>query len=259
MNSFSDFALSLSALAALVPLGLVRPDKRGTLWLALAVAIAGPAAWLAHGFADGWRTGFATALWLAILVSVASYAGLVAWVRGSERLAPLLAAYLVALASVATTWQHAPERPLAGQPPEAWLIAHVLMALVAYGLLTLAAVAGLAVFLQERALKTKRPTGFTRRLPSIAEGEALLANLLMASGTVEARPQDGAVLCDLSGDRRVALRSSIGGHFRPPGGALCPFCVFAAHLGLSGREVRHGRDRRLKIVFCGAKRRSRRI
>jgi ABC-type uncharacterized transport system permease subunit len=184
MNSFSDLALSLSALAALVPLGLVRPDKRGTLWLALAVAIAGPAAWLAHGFADGWRTGFATALWLAILVSVASYAGLVAWVRGSERLAPLLAAYLVALASVATTWQHAPERPLAGQPPEAWLIAHVLMALVAYGLLTLAAVAGLAVFLQERALKTKRPTGFTRRLPSIAEGEALLANLLMASGAV---------------------------------------------------------------------------
>jgi ABC-type uncharacterized transport system permease subunit len=184
MNSFSDLVLSLAALVALVPLGLARPEQRGLLWVALAVAIAGPAAWLAHSFGGGWRTGFATALWLGILVSASSYAGLVALVRGAEKLAPLLAAYLVALATMATTWQHAPERPLTGQPPEAWLIAHVLMALVAYGLLTLSAVAGLAVFLQERALKSKRPTGFTRRLPSIAEGETLLANLLMASGAV---------------------------------------------------------------------------
>lgn len=184
MSTYSGLILSLSALAALVPVGLVRAEMRSALWLALAVAIAGPAVWLAHSFGDGWRTGFATALWLAILVSMACYAGLVALVRGAERLAPLLAGYLVCLAALATIWQHAPERPLAGQPPEAWLIAHVLMALVAYGLLTLSAVAGLAVFLQERALKAKRPTEFTRRLPSIAEGETLLANLLMASGAV---------------------------------------------------------------------------
>jgi ABC-type uncharacterized transport system permease subunit len=184
MNSFSGLVLSLSAIASLVPVALVRAEMRGGLWLGLAVAIAGPAVWLAQSFADGWRTGFATALWLAILVSMACYAGLVALVRGAEKLAPLLAFYLVALAGVATFWQHAPERPLVGQPPEAWLIAHVLMALAAYGLATLAAVAGLGVFLQERALKSKRPTEFTRRLPSIAEGEALLANLLMASGAV---------------------------------------------------------------------------
>lgn len=184
MSSFSGLVLSLSALVALVPLGLVRAESRGPLWAAVAVAIVGPAAWLAHSFGDGWRTGFAIALWLAILVSMASYAVLVALVRGAAKLAPLLAAYLVALAVVATTWQHAPERPLIGKPPEAWLIAHVLMALVAYGLLTVAAMAGLAVFLQERALKTKRPTDFTRRLPSIAEGETLLAQLLMASGAV---------------------------------------------------------------------------
>jgi ABC-type uncharacterized transport system permease subunit len=48
----------------------------------------------------------------------------------------------------------------------------------------LAAVAGLGVFLQERALRFKRPTEFTRRLPSVAMGESLLVRLLMASGTV---------------------------------------------------------------------------
>jgi ABC-type uncharacterized transport system permease subunit len=51
-------------------------------------------------------------------------------------------------------------------------------------LLTLAAVAGAGVFLQERALKLKRPTSFTHQLPSIAEGERLQARLLTASEVV---------------------------------------------------------------------------
>jgi ABC-type uncharacterized transport system permease subunit len=181
---FSALVLSLSALVSLVPLGLTRADPARAPWLAIAVGLAGPAVWLAQSFADGWRTGFATALWLAILVSMALFAGVVSLRRGAARLAPLLAAYLVGLAAIATVWQHAPERPLMGQPPEGWLIAHILVALVAYGLLTLASVAGLAVFLQERALKTKRPTEFTRRLPSIADGEKLLAELLMASSAL---------------------------------------------------------------------------
>ena len=50
---------------------------------------------------------------------------------------------------------------------------HILVSVIAYGVLTLAAVAGAAVALQERALKTKRPTAFTRQLPAVAEGEAL--------------------------------------------------------------------------------------
>lgn len=182
--SAAGFVLSLSALVSLVPLGLARLDAHRAPWLALAIGIAGPAVLLTHSFAGGWRTGLATALWLAILVSMALFACVVALRRGAERLAPLLAFYLVVLAAIATVWQHAPERPLMGQPPEGWLIVHILLALVAYGLLTLAAMAGLAVFLQERALKTKRPTDFTRRLPSIAEGERLLAELLMASGAV---------------------------------------------------------------------------
>jgi ABC-type uncharacterized transport system permease subunit len=183
----SGLILSLSALASLVPAGCVRTDARGPgplFWALVAVAIAGPAAWIAGHLGEGWRTGLASALWLAILASMVAFAGLVAVVRGAKRLAPLLSGYLVWLGFLATIWEHAPERPLAGAAPEGWLVAHILVAVFAYGLLTLAAVTGVAVFLQERALRTKRPTEFTRRLPSIAEGEALLARLLMASGTV---------------------------------------------------------------------------
>ena len=37
---------------------------------------------------------------------------------------------------------------------------------------TIAAVAALAAFLRERALKAKRPTGLTRALPAVADCEA---------------------------------------------------------------------------------------
>ena len=45
-------------------------------------------------------------------------------------------------------------------------------------MLTVAAVAGVAIILQERALRSKAPTRFTRSLPSIADGEALQVSLL---------------------------------------------------------------------------------
>lgn len=183
----SGFLLSLSALASLVPAGFIRADADGAVrirWILLAVAIAGPSVWILDNIAGGWRTGLAPALWLAILASLIAFAGLLAIERGAAKLAPLLVGYLVWLGFLATIWEHAPERPLVGAVPEGWLVAHILLAIFAYGLLTLAAVASLAVFLQERALRAKRPTAFTRSLPSVAEGESLLARLLMASGTV---------------------------------------------------------------------------
>ena len=43
----------------------------------------------------------------------------------------------------------------------AWIEAHIALSVLTYGILTLAAVAGVAVFLQERAMKNKRPTRLT--------------------------------------------------------------------------------------------------
>jgi len=68
--------------------------------------------------------------------------------------------------------------------PAGWLDAHIALAVVTYGLLTLAAVAGAAVFLQERALKVKRPTPLTRLLPAVADSEVLEIRLLYATEAV---------------------------------------------------------------------------
>jgi len=61
---------------------------------------------------------------------------------------------------------------------------HIVVSVLTYALLTLAAVASLAVFLQERALKHKKPTRLTRMLPAVLESETMAGRLLVASEVV---------------------------------------------------------------------------
>lgn len=183
--------MSLSAIAALVPAALARAGRKpqdapGGLayWMLIAVAVAGPVAWVAIQQSQEWRTGVGAALWVAVAVTMVLFAALAAASPSMRRLTSVLLAYLIVLGMLATIWQHAPERKLTGLAPAGWLRVHILVSTIAYGLLTLAAVAGAAVVLQERALKHKRPTSFTRQLPAVAEGEALQARLLVASAVV---------------------------------------------------------------------------
>lgn len=185
----SLFLLSLVALASMVPAALMparsRAEGGGRLyWALVCVAILGPGLLIYVAQGQTWRTGIAAALWLAIGVTVALFAIVALASDALRRLTPLLLGYLIALGILAVLWQHEPERPLSGAAPAGWLQAHIFVAIVAYGLLTLAAVAGLGVVLQERALKLKRPTAFTRQLPPVAQGEALQGRLLLGSAVL---------------------------------------------------------------------------
>ncbi len=178
-------ALALMALVPLAALRLrVRDERDGSFWAGLALAVLGPVAWVAAQLWGAWHTGFAVSLWLTIAVTTVLFAGLALATRQGWRLTPILVPYLVGLGIVALIWQRAPERPVPGTVPAAWFETHIVLALATYGLLTLAAVAGVAVFLQERALKAKRPTALTRRLPAVAESERLQVALLGASELV---------------------------------------------------------------------------
>lgn len=177
----------LSALAALVPawLYVMRGGGRVPIfWLLLVVALAGPVSWAAVQLVGHWRTGFSAALWLTIAVSIVLFAGLALVNRAAWRLAPLLLPYLLILGALAMIWQNAPGRPLSGAAAEGWLIAHIVVSELTYALITIGAIAGLAILLQERALKAKRPTVFSRRLPAVADAERLQAGLLVAGEAV---------------------------------------------------------------------------
>lgn len=184
----SGLIISVSALVALLPAALLplRRDhaRDAAFWVLLAVAVAGPMVVVYALFAAGWRTGLSSALWLTIVVSLLVYAVVAARTRAAWRLAPLLMPYLILFGILATVWQNQPERPLLAADLSPWTWLHIGLALITYGLLTIGAVAGLAVFLQERALKAKRPTALTHMLPSVSDGEALQARLLASGATV---------------------------------------------------------------------------
>lgn len=180
--------LSFSALAALLPATLLpyrqSPVRDGVFWLLLAVAVAGPLLWIWIAFAPGWRTGLASALWITVAASLVLFAILSGIMREAWRLAPLLLPYLFVIGCIATIWLQQPERALLSDAPSAWIRFHIAVSVATYAFLTIGAIAGLAVMLQERALKNKRPGGFTRLLPSVAGAEAIQVRLLFGGAAI---------------------------------------------------------------------------
>ncbi len=179
---------NLSALISLLPAPLLLLRGRGRrdplFWLLLGVGVAGPLAWAYAQMAGGWHTGISATLWVTIAGTMAVFAVLAIVTRQAWRLTPLLLPYLVLLGIMATIWHNAVGRPLVEPESSTWLQVHILVAVVAYGLLTVAAVAGLAVLLQERSIRAKRRTRLTGLLPSIADAERLQVRLLGATEAV---------------------------------------------------------------------------
>lgn len=184
----TSLALSLAALVALVPAALLpfrrEPARDGLFWALLAAGAAGPAALVWYIFASGWHTGLAPALWVTVTASLLLFGFFSATLRESWRLAPLLFPYLFVIGVIATVWLHQPGRPMSETAPTAWIWLHILLSVATYALLTIGAIAGLAVTLQEHALKTKHPTRLTRLLPSVLDGEFMQVRLLFAGAVV---------------------------------------------------------------------------
>jgi len=176
------FALAALISAAIVPL---RPTaaKDGPFWAAAGLAALVSGVWAWQLLVGGWHTEFGTMLWVIAAASGLLFLGLALVSRQGWRLAALLLPYLACLGVIASVVRGEP-KPMAGGAPAIWVDLHILVAVSIFALLTLAAVASVAVFLQERALKHKRPTALTGLLPSVADAERLAGRLLAASEVV---------------------------------------------------------------------------
>jgi len=174
--------LSVSALIALIPAAVLpfrgSGQRDALFWLLLGVALAGPLLWVVLAFGAGWRTGLAPALWLTVTTILAFY-GLIALAsREGFRLSALLFPYLIVLGLIATAALGQSEHPMDGAAPAGWVYLHIVFSLATYAVLTLAAIAGVSTFLQDRALKNKKATTLTKALPTLSAGETLELRLL---------------------------------------------------------------------------------
>ena len=171
---------ALIAVASLLPVVFVQRRENATLdpthWAALLLATFGPGIWALAHVIGAWQAGLATALWVSIAVTLGLFTMLAWSVHHAWRLTQLLAPYMLALAVLAVL---APNAELAPDAQvDAWVALHILVSVATYSLVTIAAVAALAAFLQDRALKAKRPTNLTHSLPSVADCEHIAAMLL---------------------------------------------------------------------------------
>ncbi|MGD9744656.1 MAG: cytochrome c biogenesis protein CcsA [Dongiaceae bacterium] len=180
--------LPLAALAAMLPASILawrRPAAADLLfWLLLGVAFAGSALVIGVRIPGGWSPGLGEALWATIATVLLIFALLLWRAPVAARLGALLFPYLLIMAVAALLIGRSGAETSAAGAAVAWLDLHIVVSLATYALVTLAAVAGLAVLLQERALKRRAPTALSRRLPSVADGERLELQLMAIAAFV---------------------------------------------------------------------------
>lgn len=171
------FAVAALVPAAAVPLYVAdwtRPRLFGAL---LALGVVGPAVYVLYELQDAWHGGLATNLWVSVAASAALFAGTCAISREAWRLTPLLFGYLAVLGLIAVfggvVAATTPAYSLGG-----WLLVHIVLSVAAYAFATMAAVAGAAVVIKQRALKRKAAGALARLLPPVAEADRLQVVLL---------------------------------------------------------------------------------
>ncbi len=180
--------MDYAALLSLVPasLLLIRPrgNRDAVIWSLLLVAVLGPASLVAVQNASGWQPSLSGAIWVSVAAALVLFAVVAALNEAAWRLLPLLACYCLLLGIAATLFAAVPRENLPPANSPAWLDLHIAMSVATYGLATIAAVAGFAGWLQERALKRRQRSAFLQTLPAVADGERLLQGLLAAAEIV---------------------------------------------------------------------------
>jgi ABC-type uncharacterized transport system permease subunit len=174
-----EHAYSIIAVLAVIPAMIQsrRAVAGGVSWPLLVVAGAGVALPAFRLLVSNEFGGLGGALMISNAAALLLFIVCAALSPAARRLAVLMLPYCfcVAVLAVISNLPH-PElqRPLS----QAWLDAHIFVSVTTYGFATIAAIAALAVFLQERALKRREPGPLIARLPAISEAEHLQNALL---------------------------------------------------------------------------------
>ena len=195
----SAFALLPALIASFKP----RDRFDGLLAATVALAIVGPGYWLISVGAHGWTRDLTGALWASVAATTLVYAVVAVLTRAGWRLNVLVFPYVSVIAVVALLRALSTDQGhMMTSGPTGWLAVHAVTSVLTYAVATMGAIAAAAGFIQQRALKHKHPTNLSRRLPSVADCDALQIRLLglcaivlglgLLSGTATSLAREGA-------------------------------------------------------------------
>lgn len=178
----TDIALGFIVVAAVLPALLYgirsRAKTDSAFWILGSLACIGPA-YAAFVRSHGeWQIDFASTIWVTMAATAGIFLIFSMFVRGTWRLVPLFAGYLMVLGVFGIVWQHTPAVPIGDIDGNEWLVLHIGLAVVTYALVTLSAIAAFAAFTQERALKNKSKPLLEGRLPAITDCDRLVTLFL---------------------------------------------------------------------------------
>lgn len=182
MFAIPPFWLHLAAIASLLPVGAATVRGRvGTpvYWLLAIAAAVCMVGWLFIRMGRGWAFDFAASLDVIITVTLIVFLALSAFSRTVSTLGPLVLLYCLPLGILALLfgsvgWDKVEQVP----PGDWWFWLHIIIAVTSFALATLAAIAGVAVWIREWMLKNRRQVDLVSGLPPMLEAEAAQFRLL---------------------------------------------------------------------------------
>lgn len=197
--------LSLLAVFSLLPAllaALKGRESRDPIFLStLILGIIGPSYLLWVSDAHGWSDGLAGALWSSVTATMTVFLVISFVTRAGWRLAPLLIPYVALIAVIAAAMSEYDAQHEISPGPTGWLVLHAAVSILTYAVATVGAVAAAAGFIQQRALKSKAPTAFSHKLPSLSDCDRLQSRLLglsalalgigLVSGTATSLAREG--------------------------------------------------------------------
>ena len=114
-----------------------------------------------------------------IFICLLVYLLLVVISTESKRLAPVLSPYLIILAIIGLISVDGQQEISDGFIKSSWLMIHIFASVLAYGVITLSAVASLSADIQASSLRRKKLNWFASLLPSVIYSEGLVLRLLV--------------------------------------------------------------------------------
>ena len=162
MNTLFLILLSIGMLGLFVFFAYAKPNSTRLTYIivsSLNLVVVGLDLFFRHS--RGWSADLSATLNVTIFICLLVYLLLVVISTESKRLAPVLSPYLIILAIIGLISVDGQQEISDGFIKSSWLMIHIFASVLAYGVITLSAVASLSADIQASSLRRRKLNWFT--------------------------------------------------------------------------------------------------